>query len=299
MAFIRWTGVRYLIEAIRRHCADGKRIRILTTTYTGSTEQEALEALRDAGAEIKVSYDTTQTRLHAKAWIFLRDTGYSTAYLGSSNLTHSAQVSGLEWNVRLSGKLNPDALAKMVAVFETYWAGSAFVPYDAEEFATRTASAAAPLSLLSPLEIELRPFQEQLAEQLVLAREQGHHRNLLVAATGTGKTVMAAVDYARLRGQLPRSRLLFIAHRKEILEQSQRTYQHALRDPSFGELWVGRARPRRFDHVFASVQALDANGLAALAQDHFDVVVVDEFHHAPAPSYERILRYLEPVSFSV
>jgi Type III restriction enzyme, res subunit/PLD-like domain len=228
---------------------------MLTTTYTNSTEQSALDALRDAGAEVRVSYDTSLTRLHAKAWIFHRASGYSTAYVGSSNLTHSAQITGLEWNVRLSGARNPDALDKVAAVFESYWASDAFIPYDPEEFRARTAQQPAEPLLLLPFEIELRPFQERLLEELALARDQGHHHNLLVAATGTGKTVMAAVDYARLRATLPRSRLLFVAHRKEILEQALVTFRYVVRDPSFGELWVGDSRPKRFDHVFALSRA--------------------------------------------
>lgn len=128
-----------------------------------------------------------------------------------------------------------------------------------------------------------------MLEQIALARAQGRHRNLLVAATGTGKTVMAAVDYARLRAAHPRVRLLFVAHREEILEQSLATFRHALRDPTFGELWVGGRRPRRFDHVFASIQSLAAVGLVDLPEDHFDVVIVDEFHHAAAASYRDLL----------
>ncbi len=194
---------------LRRHCEAGKALRILTTTYTNSTEQRALDELEKLGAEVRVSYDTSSTRLHAKAWLFHRESGYSTAYIGSSNLSHSAQVLGLEWNVRVSAVRNPDAVAKMAAVFSGYWAGRDFVPYDRDEFARLTQVAlASDLTLLSPIEIELRPFQEALLEQVELARHQGHHRNLLVAATGTGKTVMAAVDYARLRSTLGRSRLL-------------------------------------------------------------------------------------------
>jgi superfamily II DNA or RNA helicase/HKD family nuclease len=294
MAFIRWSGVRPLADAIAAYCAAGNAFRVLTTTYSNSTEKRALDVLREAGAEIRVSYDTSQTRLHAKAWIFRRQSGYSTAYIGSSNLTHTAQVTGLEWNVRISGARNPDALDKMQAVFESYWASDTFVAYDPDDFVERTAIIEADRFLLSPIEIEPRPFQEALLEQLELAREKGHHHNLLVAATGTGKTVIAAVDYARLRSRLPRARLLFVAHRKEILEQSLATYKHAVRDASFGELWVGDARPSRFEHVFASVQSLNAAGLDALDRDHFDVVVVDEFHHAPAPSYARILEHLQP-----
>ena len=296
MAFVRWSGVRPLTEALRRHCEAGKPLRILTTTYTNSTEQRALDELERLGAQIKVSYDTTSTRLHAKAWLFHRESGYSTAYIGSSNLTHSAQVLGLEWNVRVSAVRNPDAVAKMEAVFASYWASADFVAYEAAEFARRTETLeTADVTSLSPIELELRPFQEALLEHIVLARHQGHHRNLLVAATGTGKTVMAAVDYARLRPELARSRLLFVAHREEILDQSRATFRHALRDGAFGEKWVGGQRPSRFDHVFASIQSLHRADVRHIDPEHFDVVIVDEFHHAAARSYESLLDHLRPV----
>lgn len=295
MAFIRWSGVRPLMEALRKHCRNGKAVRVLTTTYTNSTEQHALDELASLGAHVRVSYDTTMTRLHAKAWIFHRSEGYSTAYVGSSNLTHSAQVTGLEWNVRLSGVRNPDALAKVAAVFASYWEGRDFVPYDRDDFALKNAvPESLDLSQLSPFEIELRPFQERLLELIAISRQQGHSKNLLVAATGTGKTVMSAFDYASVRRELPRDRLLFVAHRSEILEQSRRMFREVIRDPAFGEMWVGGNRPTRFEHVFASIQSLNASGIAAIDPEHFDVVIIDEFHHAAAPSYEALLTRLRP-----
>ena len=298
IAFIRFSGIRPLLDALAAHTSAGRRLRILTTTYTGSTQPAALDALADLGAEIRVSYDTTTTRLHAKAWLFHRDSGTSTAYVGSSNLTHSAQVVGLEWNVRISGRRNPGVLHKAQAAFEGSWENGDFVGYDAAQFAAAVADAGdgaqgQPL-LLSPIELRLEPFQERLLEQVEASRRRGHHRNLLVAATGTGKTVMAAVDYARLRATMPRARLLFVAHRAEILDQSLRTFRHALRDPSFGESWVGSRRPSRWDHVFASVQSIAAAGVDSIDPQHFDIVVVDEFHHAAAASYDRLLKRLRP-----
>ncbi|MFN8105222.1 MAG: DUF3427 domain-containing protein [Acidimicrobiia bacterium] len=299
MAFIRRSGINPLLDALRQHCDRGRRLRVLTTTYTGSTEKVALDQLAALGADIRVSYDTGTTRLHAKAWVFHRGSGFSTAYVGSSNLTHSAQVTGLEWNVRASAARNPDVVAKFGAVFEGYWSGGDFRPYDPEEFVTEQGRAGrtdtGPQVMLSPIEVRPHPFQERLLELVEVSRERGHHRNLLVAATGTGKTVMAALDYGRLRERLRRSRLLFVAHREEILDQSLATFRHALRDPSFGEKWVGGKRPERFEHVFASIQSLNASGLDALAPEHFDVVVVDEFHHAAASSYKKVLDHLEPV----
>ncbi len=296
MAFIRTSGIRPLLDGLRGVVERGGRVRVLTTTYTNSTERRALDALTDAGAEVRVSYDLTTTRLHAKAWLFHRASGFATAYIGSSNLTHSAQVTGLEWNVRISGARNPDVIDKVRAVFDSYWESTDFEEFDPDEFDRRTASVQhdGPQVLLSPIAVHPRPFQERLLEQLAVSRIRGHHRNLLVAATGTGKTVMAALDYARLSAELPRARLLFVAHRKEILDQSRNTFRHVLRDPTFGEQWVGGARPDRFEHVFASIQSLTAADLDHLEPDHFDVVIVDEFHHAAAPTYDRLLQRLLP-----
>ncbi len=297
MAFIRVSGIRPMLEALRRHRRNGRSLRVLTTSYTGSTEQAALDLLVDAGAEVRVSYDTSSTRLHAKAWLFHRQSGYSTAYIGSSNLTYSAQVSGLEWNVRISAARNPDVIEKVGAVFESYWNNDDFQQYDPAVFAANASARAsghdAPLQF-SPIEVRLEPFQERLLEQIELSRQQGRHRNLLASATGTGKTVMAAVDYARLKVRLPRARLLFVAHRAEILTQSLNTFRHAMRDWAFGELWVGGERPRQFDHVFASIQSLSAAGLQHLEPDHFDVVIIDEFHHAAARTYLAVLDHVRP-----
>ena len=297
MAFIRRSGISPMLDALHAHCQAGREVRVLTTTYTGSTEAKALDQLRDLGAYVRVSYDETSTRLHAKAWLFHRHSGFSTAYIGSSNLTHSAQVNGLEWNVRVSSARNPSVIDKVAAVFESYWNSGDFVPYDREQFIARTDAerVGAPQFTMSPIELRPEPFQERLLEQIALSRGRGHHRNLLVSATGTGKTVMAALDYVRLRDELPSARLLFVAHREEILTQTAATFRHALRDYAFGELWVGRERPRLFEHVFASVQSLHASGLDNLDPTHFDVVIVDEFHHAAASTYRRLLDHVRPI----
>jgi superfamily II DNA or RNA helicase len=295
IAFVRFSGIKPLLASLRRYRDDGKRLRVLTTTYTNSTELRALEELAALGAEVRVSYDVSSTRLHAKSWLFHRISGFSTAYIGSSNLTYSAMVTGLEWNVRVSGARNPDVVTKMAAVFESYWESGDFVSFDANEFRERTLQQSPNRDLtLSPIEVVPRPFQARLLEEIALSREEGHHSNLLVAATGTGKTVMAAIDYARLRGELSRARLLFVAHREEILQQSRATFAQVLREASFGELWVGGKRPHKFEYIFASVQSLNASGVEAIQPEHFDVVIIDEFHHAAAPSYQLLLEHLQP-----
>jgi superfamily II DNA or RNA helicase len=294
MAFIRWTGIRELLPALRRHVEQGKPLRIITTTYTRSTERRALEALTELGAQVRVSYDESSTRLHAKAWMFERATGFSTVYIGSSNLSFSAQVTGLEWNVRASQRLNPDVVTGFQRAFTTYWADTHFETFNSEQFAEAMATPEDDDSILTPFAIEPYPFQRQMLERLQVDRRRGHPHNLVVAATGTGKTIVAALDYRNLREELDRSRLLFVAHRAEILQQSQATFRHVLRDGSFGELWVGGHRPNDWQHVFASIQSLSANDVEAIDPEQFDVVIVDEFHHAAANTYEALLDHLRP-----
>jgi len=190
----------------------------------------------------------------------------------------------------------------MTALFESCWNSDEFIDFDSNVFQDEIARQSnrhsdQSMGVLPAIELRLEPFQEHLLECIALERARGYHRNLLVSATGTGKTVMAAVDYARLRNTLGRSRLLFVAHRKEILAQSRATFQYALRDSSFGELWVDGARPERYEHVFASVQSLSRMDLSLLSPDHFDVVIIDEFHHAAAPTYSVLLAHLLPQEF--
>ncbi|POX65026.1 DUF3427 domain-containing protein [Streptomyces sp. Ru62] len=307
-AFVKWYGIRVLEDSL--HAAKERHvpIRVITTTYMGATDRFALDRLvREFGAEVKVNYEIRSTRLHAKAWLFRRKTGFDTAYVGSSNLSKSALLDGLEWNVRLASVATPKVLEKFEATFDAYWADAAFETYDPDRDGERLTEALAhaggtgkPGELkisLSGLEVHPLPHQKDMLERLRVERDlRDHHRNLLVAATGTGKTVMAALDYRNLRnavdGRLPR--LLFVAHRKEILKQSLRTYREVLNDASFGELLFNGQEPRDWTHVFASVQSLNLRRLEQLAPDHFDIIVIDEFHHATADTYRRVLDHFQP-----
>lgn len=300
-AFVRWHGIRVLEDQLRAHCRAGRTLRVITTVYTGSTERKALDWLVGIGAQVKVSYDTQSTRLHAKAWMFRRATGYSTAYIGSSNLSKSALIDGVEWNVRLSEVTSPDILEKFDATFSSYWQSPEYEDYDPKRDGDRLASALAPAAgtgedaPLMFLDVTPWPHQTEILEKLAAERER-HHRfkNLVVAATGTGKTIVAALDFKRLRAQMGDPRLLFVAHRQEILKQSLSAFRQVLRDGSFGELYVDGHRPDEWRHVFASIQSLERMDLNALDPASFDVVVVDEFHHAAAPTYRRVLERLFP-----
>lgn len=147
----------------------------------------------------------------------------------------------------------------------------------------------------APARVRPFPYQQEILDDLAAERiVHGHSRNLVVMATGTGKTVVSALDYQRLRAAGTVETLLFVAHRKELLGQSRDTFRRVLADESFGELFVGGERPRSWQHVFASVQSLAQLDLDELRPNHFDFVVVDEFHHAEAPTYRRLLEHLEP-----
>jgi superfamily II DNA or RNA helicase len=301
IAFIRWSGLRLVEPKLREFLEAGKALRVITTTYTGSTERRAVERLVELGAQVKVSYQTDNTRLHAKAWLFHRDSGFSTAYIGSSNLTTSALLDGMEWNVRLSVVDAPTIVEKFRATFETYWADTDFELYDPKLHRDRFDRAVAgareePSSDLVFFDIQPWPHQREILERLHVERHRhARWKNLVVAATGTGKTVIAALDYKRLNEEFGRPvRLLFVAHRREILNQSIRTFRTVMHDGSFGELHVDGARPERGNHVFASVQSLANVDLDDIPESHFDVVIVDEFHHAAAPTYQRLLHHLKP-----
>jgi superfamily II DNA or RNA helicase/HKD family nuclease len=306
-AFVMWRGVRLLAPALQRIVHDRIPLRVLTTTYIGGTEREALDRLvRDYGAQVKIQYDAARTRLHAKAWFFRRETGFDTAYVGSSNLSTSALLDGVEWNVRLSSQSTPALLQKFEATFDAYWNSPEFEPFDPERDRDRLDDALLEASgrrttdrvtvSLSGLEVRPYPYQQEMLDAIEAERQvHDRHRNLVVAATGTGKTVVAALDYRRLSSEpTTQPSLLFVAHRKEILEQSMRTYREVLTDPNFGELYVGSARPERWRHVFASVQSLTAYGVENIPSDAFEIVVIDEFHHAEARTYRRIIDHLVP-----
>ena len=306
-AFVKWHGLRVLENELKLLRERGIPLRVITTTYLGATDARALDALvNEFGAEVRINYETDHTRLHAKAWLLRRNTGFHTAYVGSSNLSHAALVDGLEWNVRLSAVSTPHLLEKFRATFDSYWTNRAFELYRPEddgerltvalEVASGTRQRDTTVITLSGLEVTPKPFQAEILEQLDAERSlHDRHRNLVVAATGTGKTVIAALDYRRLLASANRDlRLLFVAHRKEILQQARRMYQEVLSDATFGELLVDGNTPTRWTHVFASVQSLSAARLATLDPAHFDVVVIDEFHHAEAASYRRLLDHVRP-----
>lgn len=303
VSFLRLSGIRLLMDALRKFTAqEGHTLQIITTTYCGITDGKAIQQLSELpNTQIKISYNTNIERLHAKAYIFERNSGYSTAYIGSSNLSKSAQTEGLEWNVRVTNIENPQVINAAIKTFEVYWNSKEFEDFSEgglEKFNKERSLQFQEGSNVVYQRYSVLPHQKVILDKLQVIRKEQHlYRNLVVAATGTGKTVISAFDYQHFLQSKPQARLLFIAHREEILKQACHTYRSVLGDYNFGELWVGNFSPSNsLDHLFVSVATFNnhVDEFKQLGSNYYDYIVIDEAHHSQASSYRALFEIFSP-----
>lgn len=301
VSFIRMTGLMPIYESLKELTSSGKKLRVISTTYTKATEYKAIEKLLELpNTSIKISYETDNQRLHAKAYIFKRNNGFSTFYIGSSNLSKSALVYGDEWNVKLTEKNSPMIFQNVLSEFETYW--------NSYEYKTLNSTAEDKFKLKEALSyknenhnfyqnlMSYKPYdyQEQILEKLVVEREIYHrNRNLVVAATGVGKTVLAAFDFKNFLEKNPNAKFLYIVHRQEILKKSCDTFRQILKDANFGELYVGNYKPNSINRLFTTPLNLE-NIMKQADSDYYDYIVADEIHHGAAKTYDKFLNYFNP-----
>lgn len=305
VSFLKLSGLNLVYDKLKKFCEKANhRLRVITTTYCGVTEAKAVERLAGLpNTEIRISYNTRIERLHAKSYIFERNSGFSTAYIGSSNLSKSAQTDGLEWNIRVTNVENPHIIKTALAAFNLYWNSHNFEDFRVggveklyKELQKEKHSSDSATDYLTKYSI--LPHQKMILDKLAVVRENGIRRNLVVAATGTGKTVISAFDYKLFSETNPKHRFLFVAHRQEILAQSINAYRSVLGDANFGDIWVGQYKPvGGIDYLFVSVQTFNSKFediFGVLPQDYYDYIVIDEAHHLVADSYRKILTHFTP-----
>lgn len=318
VSFIKFTGLRLLYEELRKFVSKkGTKLRIITTTYMGATDVKAIKALielKELGdVKIKASYNTNDERLHAKAYIFKRENGFDTAYIGSSNISRSALTKGLEWNLRVTNIENPHIIRSTQATFDSYWNSETFEALDTNEDLNRFAKAIDEVrkktSNIDGPEVVTRfvrkTHQMKVLEKLQYEREKrNNYKNLIIAATGTGKTAISAFDYKDFNQTFKKengreARLLFIVHREKILKQARSTYRSVMVDGNFGEIWTGNIKPSdgsNLDHLFITVQTLNnhMDELSSFGANYYDYIVLDEVHHSQADSYRKLFSAFRP-----
>ncbi|MBI5830808.1 MAG: DUF3427 domain-containing protein [Armatimonadetes bacterium] len=304
-SFIKWSGLRLLLDALKQLTSsglpDGPRLRVISTSYMGATDPKAIEWLsRLPNTQVRVSYDTSRTRLHAKAYLCHRETGFGSTYVGSANLSRAALSEGLEWTSKISQYELPHLWRKIEGTFETYWNDEEFEEFTEasgtrlREAILRERESGGDTAGLALFDLRPYPYQQEILDAIATEREvQGKRQHLVVAATGTGKTMVAAFDYRRaVAGGRPS--LLYVAHREEILSQAIGTFRAVLRDHNFGDLLFGGRDPEQTKHLFCSIQSYNSRELWRLDPEQYQYIVVDEFHHAAAPSYSRLLEHVRP-----
>ena len=298
VAFVMTKGV----ELLRGHLYDllerGGRVRIVTGDYLDATDPDALVQLLDLRGDLhlRVFESRSNKAFHPKAYIFHHGNANGMAFVGSSNLTGSALQGGVEWNYRVLRESADCGFADVANAFEDLFAQTRPVDQDWIDDYRRRRRPATSQRVVEvvdePIVEPPKPHAVQLEALAALeaTRQEGNEAGLVVLATGLGKTWLAAFDSSR--NEFPR--VLFVAHREEILNQAMRTFRRIRPYAKLG-LYSGKQKSRDADVLFASIQTLGRmDHLRGFPRDRFDYIVVDEFHHAAARTYRQLLDYFTP-----
>jgi len=293
IAFAMDSGVALLEPWFRELLARGGRLRIVVGDYLDTTDPTALARLLDLeGAELFV-FETRGLSFHPKAWLFRAADARGAAIVGSSNLSQSALTDGVEWNLH-----SEDAADSVSAAFDDLLVRPEVKPLTAawiEAYAKRRRVRPMPEFTARVVAEEGPPpephtIQQEALTALAQGRSNGHRAGLVVLATGLGKTWLAAFDTIRARA----GRILFVAHRDEILTQAMTAFRKVRPEAKLGR-YTGNEKEAGAEILFASVQTLGRVGhLRQFDRDHFDYIVVDEFHHAAARTYQKLIEHFTP-----
>lgn len=303
VAFVTSSGVTPLLQTLRELECKGIPGRILTTDYLAFSDPGALEKL-DSFSNIEVRmYLTTNIAdrfgFHTKGYLFRRRNGIEKVLVGSSNLTGTALAVNREWNLELSSLERGSVVAEIRTEFEELWSEAEPLSGVIETYRSICAEKRAVLREQKVIEFEqvrLQPNAMQLAfvTNLDGIMSKGASRALLISATGTGKTYASAFAMRHLD---PR-RVLFLAHREQVLKQSIASYKRVLgRTKTYG-LLSGSSHDTDADYLFATMQTLSRDDyLNRFSTDEFDVIVIDEVHRAGSASYQKIMSHFDPILY--
>ena len=304
VSFLMESGVRMLLGELDNALKRGAKIRILTGNYLGITQPSALYLIKHKlGEQVDLRFYNEKNRsFHPKSYMFhYKD--YSTIYIGSSNISKSALTSGIEWNYRFSSKTDSHNYEKFyntfLDLFEHHsividddelkrysknWHRPA-VSKDLDRYDLQDDETTNNLALFEP-----RGAQIEALCALENTRAEGAGRALVQAATGVGKTYLAAFDSKDYE------RVLFVAHREEILKQAAESFKNVRNSDDYG-FFDGESKCTDKSVIFASAATLGRNEYLNdkyFAPDYFNYIVIDEFHHAVNDQYQRIVNYFNP-----
>lgn len=308
------SGWNILENSLRDFTNRGGKLRIITTTYMGNTDFQALYKIAHLpNTLIKIEKHPQNTRLHAKVYGFNRNYGPSSVYIGSSNISRPALESGLEWNIKLTSKTDKKVINKFNTKFEEYWCSDQFIDFDInnphlmEEIKNDLSKRKKDSKNLNKaidnvnnnlnFEISLRDDQEKILKQLDEERKKGNYKNLVVLPTGVGKTIIAAFDYKRFYNQNnSNNKLLFVIHRNDILTQARDKFRLVLDNDKFGEVWNNNSHPKNLDYLFCNIFSLNALRKEMEARNidinnYYDYIIIDEAHHSAANEFKQIFEF--------